>query len=54
VLIKLSLLEERTQQDIKKKDGACGCHRLNDKRWYICSFHEGFDAAMEQMPDGRS
>jgi len=51
VLIKFNLLERQTQRDIQKKDGACGCYRLNDKRWFICSFHEGFDAAMELTND---
>ena len=49
MLIKFDLLEERTQRDIKKKDGSCGCHRLSDARWAVCQYHEGFDAAVELM-----
>lgn len=42
-------LDHRTVKDIRAKEGRCGCHTTGRGRgrWYICDYHEGFDAALD-------
>lgn len=43
------VLDPRTMADIRNRQGEhdCGCHERGP-RWFICDYHEGFDAAIEE------
>ena len=44
-----TILDARTRQNIVEMEGRCACQEIggNRGRWFICDYHEGFDAALE-------
>ena len=47
MLVSDFVLDPRTMRDIRMKENGCGCHERGPK-WFVCDYHEGFDAALEQ------
>jgi hypothetical protein len=50
MLVSRGVMDIRTMRDIDARDG-CGCH-FRDPKWFICDYHEGYDAAVEQHASG--